>query len=1170
MTELPRHLFLERDGESVALYCGGDLQFDTSDEAIYHEALVHPLLGTVGADRRAVRVLVCGGGDGLAVREVLRWPGVEAVDLVDHDPAMLELARSELAAYNQGAFEDPRVRVHCADAFAWVGGAEGRYDAIICDLTMPAAEADARFHDVAWYRTLRARCASGGGIAVNACSPEASAAAYWSIEASLRCAGLRTQPYHVYLPSFARHGFGDWGFILALGGEARARPFTSLPLPRGLRFLDRRRLRALRYFPRHHLALRGRVEPTMHGNGAVWRYLLNGAPAARTSSGEAALQLARAAGPRARFPSRPPRAGAGLTPRAASELLLHLEEHLPVQHRYHTRDMLAALWEDPWPYLERLDLRRLLSALLECAELLPRAVARELRRAAATIRDVVPDLGRLAVVSERIVVALVIAVVVANSVFPDGAFAKGSPGAAHFSIAHSSGYVASSHATAPATLQDAGFARVTARSGTVDAFGTYYPRTYYRSSRYLYDDDYYYAGGSYSSGSSVPPPTPSASGAAAGPAASHLQGSVYYLTDDSQVLANGDTVVSLGDRYFLQVAGDALLLTDRTTGDEVTRLYREPDLVGKLQQEVQTQRGWIQSDLTQRQAWISWVGWLRMLPVIGADVQEAENLLVIAGAMQRASQQLAALRPLPRTDSLSEPHVQLFAGVDVLNDGILALHMADGTRLFAAGGTAYRSVADARARANPVAASVYSPRLASALAQVLGAFQTDLPKQIADIDANLASLQSDQASLQQQQQYLASVLAAAGNDRSYQITYGDQDMSVGAALDQIAAGIGPGSGRDRAPDDRPLVARRRRRSRDGRQAAVRHGDAFVTAMELAILDERHDRAWDPLALTNPASGFMQTSLWARFKEAEGYAVTRVGLREGGELIGGALCYAFPSPGTPGVLMMPHGPVLPWGRPDAARRGLELLLAWARDEARARGAYGLRIEPLLPAPLPPYVRDWIRAPLDLYPYETLVLDLTRGPDAVLAGMRPKCRYNVGLACRRGVEVTSTTDPSALRTFYGLFKATASRHRFYAEPYGFFINLVTAARGTGAVRFYVARRDGAPLAAALVLHVGPTATFLYGGSADVGRRDMASYALQWAIVQEAAAAGLRRYDMYGYEPTGDASHPYAGFSRFKRQFGGQAVTCAGAHDYVFYDGLARAVAGVLGRPGTRRVV
>ena len=112
----------------------------------------------------------------------------------------------------------------------------------------------------------------------------------------------------------------------------------------------------------------------------------------------------------------------------------------------------------------------------------------------------------------------------------------------------------------------------------------------------------------------------------------------------------------------------------------------------------------------------------------------------------------------------------------------------------------------------------------------------------------------------------------------------------------------------------------------------------------------------------------------------------------------------------------------------------------------------------------------------------------------------------------------------------------------------------------MRFYVAHREGEPLASALVLHSGTTATFLYGGSA-VTQRDMPSYAMQWAIVQEAAQLGLKRYDMYGYEPTGDVNHPYAGFSRFKRQFGGDAVTYAGAHDYVFYEGLAKAVAGVL---------
>jgi spermidine synthase len=226
------------EGDDLRLFLDGDLQFSSRDEHRYHEALVHPAM----AAGPHARVLVLGGGDGLAVREVLRHRGVREVVLVDLDPAVTRLARTELRAMNDGALEDPRVRVVHADAFSFVRDRARGFDVVVADLPDPDAIELAKLYSVELYGLLRARALRPGGrLVVQAGSPWFAPEQFWGIGASLREAGLRARPYHVDVPSF-----GDWGFHLAAAGAA-----PPLRAPRGLplRFLSPEVLRAAAVFP---------------------------------------------------------------------------------------------------------------------------------------------------------------------------------------------------------------------------------------------------------------------------------------------------------------------------------------------------------------------------------------------------------------------------------------------------------------------------------------------------------------------------------------------------------------------------------------------------------------------------------------------------------------------------------------------------------------------------------------------------------------------------------------------------------------------------------------------------------------------------------------------------------------------------------------------------------
>jgi len=213
----------------LRLFLNSHLQFSSRDEYRYHEALVHPGLAALPGARR---VLVLGGGDGLAVREVLRYPGVEQVTLVDLDPEMTRLFATHpmLTRLNAESLRSPRVRVVNADAFVWLDETDDLFDFVVVDFPDPSNYAVGKLYTTAFYRLLRKHVSREGLVVVQSTSPLFARRSYWSIVETLQAAGLRTYPYHLYVPSF-----GEWGFVLAgAGANAYALPAA---LPAGLRFL---------------------------------------------------------------------------------------------------------------------------------------------------------------------------------------------------------------------------------------------------------------------------------------------------------------------------------------------------------------------------------------------------------------------------------------------------------------------------------------------------------------------------------------------------------------------------------------------------------------------------------------------------------------------------------------------------------------------------------------------------------------------------------------------------------------------------------------------------------------------------------------------------------------------------------------------------------------------
>ena len=235
-----QRLIVTRWHDDLRLYINGNLQFSSRDEHRYHESLVIPGLQALPWARN---VLVLGGGDGLAVREILKYKHVEHVTLVDLDPAMTGLfSRSEpLTKLNQGSLTDPRVTVINDDAGRWLESHAEVYDFIVVDFPDPSNFGLGRLYSVPVYHLMARHLAENGYMVIQSTSPYFAPRSFWSVDATLKEAGLNTWPYHAYVPSF-----GDWGFILA-GKRRDYTPPDAISV--STRYLDPATLRELFHFP---------------------------------------------------------------------------------------------------------------------------------------------------------------------------------------------------------------------------------------------------------------------------------------------------------------------------------------------------------------------------------------------------------------------------------------------------------------------------------------------------------------------------------------------------------------------------------------------------------------------------------------------------------------------------------------------------------------------------------------------------------------------------------------------------------------------------------------------------------------------------------------------------------------------------------------------------------
>ena len=255
-----QRIVLTRWNEDLRLFLNGHLQFSSRDEYRYHEALVHPGLQSLLHPRR---VLVLGGGDGLAVREILKYPSVETVTLVDLDSEMTRLFRTNplLRDLNTDSLNSPKVKIVNADAFVWLGENSEFFDFVVVDFPDPTNHSLGKLYTMAFYRLLGRHISESGASVIQSTSPLFARQSYWCIVKTLKAAGFHTTPYHLYVPSF-----GEWGFVIA-SKQPYMPPNNFLP---GLKFLTAETAPSLFQFPKDMLPVE--VEVNRLNNQVLVQY----------------------------------------------------------------------------------------------------------------------------------------------------------------------------------------------------------------------------------------------------------------------------------------------------------------------------------------------------------------------------------------------------------------------------------------------------------------------------------------------------------------------------------------------------------------------------------------------------------------------------------------------------------------------------------------------------------------------------------------------------------------------------------------------------------------------------------------------------------------------------------------------------------------------------------
>lgn len=301
-------------------------------------------------------------------------------------------------------------------------------------------------------------------------------------------------------------------------------------------------------------------------------------------------------------------------------------------------------------------------------------------------------------------------------------------------------------------------------------------------------------------------------------------------------------------------------------------------------------------------------------------------------------------------------------------------------------------------------------------------------------------------------------------------------------------------------------------------------------MNVKIIENRED--WNGFVVTNGGS-FLQSWEWGNFQHDYGRRVYRIGVEENGEIVAGAQIIRYDLPAKKSYFFSPRGPQV----------FDEKILDKIKELALENNCLFWRLEP---AEKDAGEKNNLIKTKDVHPKKTLILNLNDSDNQLLANMKPKTRYNIRLAAKKGVRVRVNREIKDIDDFYNLISKTASRQSIKVFPKSYYQLMMHVMGDLNMANLYLAEHDGKVIAANLMLAFGDTMTYLHGGTDHEYRNLMAPNLLQWQAIMDAKNAGMKKYDFFGVS---DEIPSWAGITKFKRGFGGNEVEYPGTYEMPF---------------------
>lgn len=331
----------------------------------------------------------------------------------------------------------------------------------------------------------------------------------------------------------------------------------------------------------------------------------------------------------------------------------------------------------------------------------------------------------------------------------------------------------------------------------------------------------------------------------------------------------------------------------------------------------------------------------------------------------------------------------------------------------------------------------------------------------------------------------------------------------------------------------------------------------MSKLTLCIVSERQRSQWDRFVAEHSEGHLLQSWGWGDLKAFSGWSPLRLGLWDGERLVAAAQVLRRTLSRVPLQLghmaYMPKGPVIDWSQPVLVETFFSLLHACLRKQGALTLQIDLGLEQKVSSESA--VIESLRE-LDLHPVpsiqprRTIVLDLSADEETLLSQMKSKCRYNIGLAIRKGVTMRVATIPEEVREWYKLYQVTSTRDNFGIHILDYYLRVWELFAAREELRLFLAEHDGRLLGGIFVALFSGQAIYLYGASGNEERHLMPNYALQWEAILWAKRQGARLYDFWGIPDTDDEDEGMAGVYRFKRSWGGRVAQFLGGYEHVYH--------------------